>query len=72
MAAGLPAGCLLADPGMGARLNDAFGGAFHFIGFGLWFHLSQKVAINAGLKALFPIPTFSLGFAPEAGLIIGL
>jgi hypothetical protein len=28
----------LADPAMGRRLNDAFGGPFNFIGFGLWFN----------------------------------
>lgn len=28
----------LADPRMGARLNNAFGGPFNFIGFGFWFN----------------------------------
>ena len=28
----------LADPRMGTRLNNAFGGPFHFIGFGFWFN----------------------------------
>jgi hypothetical protein len=28
----------LADPRMGTRLNNAFGGAFNFIGFGFWFN----------------------------------
>jgi hypothetical protein len=28
----------LADPRMGTRLNNAFGGPFNFIGFGFWFN----------------------------------
>jgi len=47
------------------------GQGFVAIGAGGWFHLSRTMALNMGLKFLFPLPTFSLGIAPEVGLRIG-
>ena len=52
--------------------NKSTLGLFAALGGGLWFHISPSIALNAGIKLLLPIPTFSLGISPEVGLAFGL
>ena len=48
------------------------GQGFAAIGGGLWFNLTPNLVRNANLTILLPLPTFSLGLAPEIGLKFGL
>lgn len=48
------------------------GQGFAALGGGVWYLVTPNIAINANLKLLFPLPTFSLGFAPELGIKVGL
>jgi hypothetical protein len=48
------------------------GQGYAAVGGGVWFLVTPNVAINANLKLLFPLPTFSLGIAPELGIKVGL
>jgi hypothetical protein len=61
------------DPQLNCRVTGIkayrlAGRGFAALGGGFWFMISPKMALNVGLKLLFPIPTFSLGIAPEVGI----
>jgi hypothetical protein len=65
------------SPGTPCRLTGVkgyrlAGQGFVALGGGMWVLVTPNVSINVGLKALFPIPTFSFGLAPEFGIKIGL
>ncbi len=66
-----------ADPSTACRLTGVkgyrlAGQGFAALGGGIWFLVSPNIALNANLKLLFPLPTFSLGIAPEIGIKVGL
>jgi hypothetical protein len=48
------------------------GQGFAAAGGGLWFGIGQHAAINLGLKALIPLPTFTFGVAGEVGVKFGI
>ena len=61
------------DPQLNCRVTGIkayrlAGRGFAALGGGFWYMISPKLALNVGLKLLFPIPTFSLGIAPEVGI----
>jgi hypothetical protein len=61
------------DPQLNCRVTGIkayrlAGRGFAALGGGFWFMISPKMALNVGLKLLFPLPTFSLGIAPEVGI----
>lgn len=64
-------------PGTPCRLTGVkgyrlAGQGFASLGGGVWYMFTPNIALNANVKLLFPLPTFSLGIAPEIGLKIGL
>ena len=75
-----PTGCAAApadQKGSACRISGIkayrlAGQAFAAMGAGIWYMLGPKFAINLGVKLLFPLPTFSLGIAPELGIKLAL
>jgi hypothetical protein len=55
----------------GVTAYKLLGTAFAAIGAGAWIEVAPMVAINVGVKAEIPFPTFAFGIAPELGLKLG-